>query len=124
MNAQLDDLHLRNYSRNLIERFERDIRLFLEDELKSYYKESWWESGIPQAIRERISSLINNKKKQEPKKIYKKRDLFTFSDYESIVFYKKNWDNIFKSIFHEKPSIQFPFEKLRHLRNDLSHARR
>ena len=124
MNSQLNEIHNKNNARNLIDKFEILIRLFIEDGLKNYYKDSWWESGIPLRIRTRISEFQNNIKKQEPKKIYKRRDSFIFNEYKDIIFYKKNWINIFENVFHEKTNVSFPFNKLRLLRNDLSHARK
>ena len=124
MPSQLDKDHYRNNARNLIDKFERDIRLFIEEELKNYYEENWWEIGIPQTIRIRISNLLNNLKKQSPKRKYKKSELFAFNDYKDIILYKKNWTNIFDSIFQEKINVSYPLKKLKSIRNDLSHARK
>ena len=56
-------------ARDLIENLERIFRFFIQNNLKDYYHENWWEMGIPQPIRERITRQIENKKKKGKKKI-------------------------------------------------------
>ena len=110
-------------ARDLIESFERIFRIFIQNSLKDYYHEQWWELGISQPIRERISRQIENKLKKEPKKNHKKIEEFNFNDYKNLIFRKHNWSNIFQKYFHQKSNIEFPLDKLRLIRNDISHAR-
>ncbi len=46
-----------------------------------------------------------------------------FSDYSSIILRKKNWINVFSKYFPDKKSLDYPLEKLRIIRNDVSHVR-
>ena len=50
-------------------------------------------------------------------------DFLNFFDYNNIILYKKNWNNIFKEFFREKYVVQAPFEKLSNIRNYIAHNR-
>ncbi len=97
---------------NLISDFELKIREFIEQQLRKLYREDWWNQGIPENIREIAEKRKERKKRIEPKRKYDAIDFLNFWDYNNIILYKKNWNNIFREFFREKYVIQAPFEKL------------
>ena len=107
----------------LISEFESKIREFIKNQLEKSFGEDWWNQGIPQNIREMAETRKSNKQKVEPKRLYNTIDFLNFWDYNNIILYKKNWNNIFKEFFREKYVVQAPFEKISNIRNDIAHNR-
>jgi hypothetical protein len=106
-----------------IARFELEIRNFIEVNLKMHYKEAWWEEGIPEIIKNKVSNRITDRQKQDPKIDANKMNFLDFSDYSSIILRKRNWSSVFVKYFPDKKSLDYPLEKLRIIRNDISHVR-
>ncbi|GAJ05273.1 unnamed protein product, partial [marine sediment metagenome] len=104
-------------------RFELEFRNFIEKNLKNHYKVEWWETGIPELIKNKVDSRITERQKRDPKIDIIKMNFLDFSDYSSIIFRKKNWDSIFTNYFPDKKSIDYPLDKLRIIRSDVSHVR-
>ncbi len=109
--------------RENIVRFELEFRNFIKKNLKTHYKEDWWEIGIPEIIKNKVANRITNRQKSDPKIDVTKMSFLDFSDYSSIIFRKKNWSSVFANYFPNKKSIDYPLERLSIIRNDISHAR-
>jgi len=124
MTAKSKDRLIIELARNSIDTFEKIIRKFIEDNLKSHYDENWWEMGIPRPIKELIEQRLTNQRKQEPKRHWKRIEMLTFNDYKGIILRNQNWHNIFQEYFYEKSYVEFPFERLSSKRNDVFHNRK
>jgi len=109
--------------REEIVKIELEIRNFIEKNLKIHYKEEWWEIGIPEIIKNKVDNRITERQKRDPRIDIIKMNFLDFSDYSSIMFRKKNWNSVFANFFPDKKSIDYPLDRLRIIRNDVSHVR-
>jgi len=105
-----------------LDNFEKKIRSFIKEKLKLVYGNNWWEDGIPEYVRERAQKRLEKAKKRNPNIKFNKIDFLTFSDYFSVILRKKNWDKVFSRNFHDKRNLEYPLEKLREIRNNVSHV--
>ncbi len=118
----LKNNELKNNPRDSIDFIEEKLRQFIKQLLLDYYKEDWWQIGIPFKIRENVESLIIKKKKKYPDRHFRKINLLFFSNYNDIICYTKNWKNLFQNFFNRKYNVNYLFENLNNIRNDLFHG--
>ncbi len=114
---------IRQKLKETIDKFEYSIREFITAELKNYYGENWWDICIDSLIKKEVERLINKENKKEPNKIYDKIEYLTFFQYKTIITDKNNWNNLFKNYFLINSNFTFPFDKIRNIRNRISHLR-
>jgi ribonuclease HIII len=88
---------------NLITAFEKELRGFIDKELKKHYGEEWWEKGVNKDIRGKCERL----KRVEQSKGRKVRaiDCLDFSHYAFILADRNNWPNIFSKILENKEEV-------------------
>ena len=113
----------KNEARSKIDVFEAVIIEFIKRYLENYYKQNWWEYGIPGDIKNEAERRLNIEKVEEPHRTYQKYEFLTLTDLMHIICYKNNWRNIFSQIFHKKHQIRTYFENIRNIRNRISHYR-
>jgi ribonuclease HIII len=116
---EIEDTRLECFS--LITGFERDLRIFIENELKEYYGDSWWEQGIDENIRKKCEKLARQEmnKGREIKPV----DCLSFSHYNYILTLKENWKNIFSKVFSDKRTLLGRLQILKNVRDPAAHAR-
>jgi len=114
-----DDTRIECYS--LITTFEKDLRGFIEKELKKYYSEEWWEKGVDKNIRGRCEKLANSEEKKGRKA--RPIDCLEFPHYQFIITDKNNWPNIFSKIFGDKDKFLARLTILKDVRDPVAHAR-
>lgn len=105
-----------------IEKFEIEIRNFLKNQLIKAYKETWWEDGIPDYVRNDVEKKISIRQKSSPNFEFEDINFLEFGHYFIIISRKKNWTNIFSHIFPDKKSVDYLLKKLKTFRNDLYHG--
>ncbi|MCK4798293.1 MAG: toll/interleukin-1 receptor domain-containing protein [Spirochaetes bacterium] len=86
----------------LISDFEKEIRIFIRDNLKQFYEDkSWFEDGIPSNLILKWANKFEKDKgrtwkKNEENKLF---EFLEFPDYIEIISMENNWNNIFKDKF-------------------------
>lgn len=101
--------------------FERVIRYFITEELKSFFGDEWFTQGVPEDIR------INwQKRKADDERVGRlaEENLINyadFSDYQVIIL--RNWKNVFSRFFRDKDQTRVRFDDLNNFRKPAMHAR-
>ena len=115
----IEDARLECY--NLITAFEKELRKFIEKELKKYYGDEWWERGVNDNVRGRCEKLkrIEEKKGRKVKLI----DCLDFSHYSIILTDRNNWPNIFSKILGDKNKLLARLDILKSIRDPVFHTR-
>lgn len=111
-----------NAAHDLIQRFETQIRKFIDEKMKKVFGENWTEDQVPEAIRQqwlkKRQTDRDNNDCERPLIAYA-----AFSDYEQIITRKDNWERVFKPIFRRQTSVQESFRRLYPTRNCTMHSR-
>lgn len=114
---------VKNEVRSKIDVFEALIIKFIIEHLKKYYKENWWQHGVPGNIKDDAEKRLNAEKIQEPNREYKNFEFLTLTNLMHIICYKRNWKEIFSHVFYKKHQIKTYFENIIKIRNRASHYR-
>ena len=111
-----------NAAHDLFQRFETQIRKFIDEEMKKVFGKNWTEHQVPGAIRQQW--LEKRQKARDNNDCEKPLIAYTaFSDYEQIITRNDNWERVFKPIFSRRTSVQESFGRLYPIRNCTMHAR-
>ncbi|MHC1605648.1 MAG: response regulator [Candidatus Methanofastidiosia archaeon] len=108
--------------------FEQHFNRFIENALKKFYGEKWWDMSIPLFAKTKCEQRRTNaqlrKKRLMPLLFY-----VDFSFYVPIILYQDenrdidNWKNIFESYFVSIGWIKARLIELNHIRNDIAHSK-
>jgi len=111
----------------VLNELEERIRILIDKKI-SEIRSDYWDSLIPQGVRERVKEKINyhlSKYPSESVKMLSNYDKLCFcdiSDYHEIITSKANWLQ-FESIFGKKSETDKHFGNLKEYRNCIKHSR-
>jgi len=111
----------------LIDDTEEKIRLLINKTL-SAKNNNYWETLIPQGIREKVKEKIEQHIQKHPNESSTKRDglnklsFCDVMDYYEIIVSRTNWSN-FESRFVKKSELEKHFVNLKEYRNCIKHSR-
>jgi len=85
-----------------LKKFKEDLSDFLLEKLEKYYKDDWWEKGLPNDIRFYIENKIETipVEPSQIKSLFK--EALELNHYFSIISKDDNWQNIFSNVFNNK----------------------
>ena len=115
----IEDARLECY--NLITAFEKELREFIEKELKKHYGDEWWEKGVNKDVRGRCGRLKRIEKNKGRK--VREIDCLDCSHYSIILTDKNNWPNIFSKILGNKDKLLARLDILKSIRDPVFHTR-
>ena len=111
-----------NAAHDLLQRFETQLRLFINDLMEKAAGDQWTKHRVPGEIRkrwiEKRESARANNEPEHPLIAYA-----DFSDYAPIITRKDNWNDAFKPIFGRRESVQESLQRLYPIRICTMHAR-
>jgi hypothetical protein len=119
----VDNARVMSSAYEILFRLENRLRRFLESKLGSRYGQDWWEKYVTFNVKQKV----NDKKEAELKLSWQVSQDRTntvyllFEDLEKIII--RNWDEVFKSVFHDQHSISLRFGELVEIRNSIAHTR-
>lgn len=106
-------------AREDLNKFEQQVRMFIKNKLKEFYKDDWWKKGVPFYIRNTIEPKIKDKLIKKADISLDGIDFLDFEHYFPIISEKQNWDEIFSNTFSIVNNINEPFESLKVFNNKL-----
>ena len=116
-------LERNNAAHDRLQRFETQIRRFIDEQMASAFGDIWIEHRVPAAIsqkwRERRATARDNGE-EAPQPLIAYAD---FTDYEPIIVSKTNWKEVFAPFFRRKTSVQESLRRLYPIRVCTMHAR-
>jgi hypothetical protein len=101
--------------------FEKVIRYFIMEELKSFLGDKWFRQGIPKELR---TQWQERKADDERAGRLAEENLINyadFSDYKVIIL--QNWTNVFSRFFRDKEQTRVRFDDLNYFRKSVMHSR-
>jgi len=105
-----------------IEVFEREIRRFIERELRGTFSDAWLKTSVPIEIRQRWQERSEDDIKEGRQPEESLISYADFSDYEPIIIH--NWKNVFAKFFKNKEKLQNYLRDLNNIcRKTTMHAR-
>ena len=111
-----------NTAHDRLQRFETQIRKFIDEQMKAIFGENWIKQQVPGEIRkawlEKQQKVKDSGGPEWPLIAYA-----DFSDYVPIITRRDNWNRVFKPIFRRQASIQESFQRLYPIRICTMHAR-
>lgn len=111
-----------NTAHDRLQRFETQIRKFIDEQMKAIFGENWIKQQVPENIRrrwlEKQQMAKDNGGPDWPLIAYT-----DFSDYVPIITRKDNWEKVFKPIFRRSAFVQESFQRLYPIRICTMHAR-
>jgi hypothetical protein len=111
-----------NAAHDQLQRFERDLRIFIDKLMMQAFGASWVKNRTPEGMfdewtRKRTAAI--EKGEAEQALIF----YADFSDYTKIIERKDNWAEVFEALFHRKQDVQESFVRLFPIRICTMHAR-
>ena len=109
-----------NNAHDLLQRFEFQLRRFIDERMEAKFGPSWTKHRIPGDMR----SLWRNKQRQDTDiQKWPTISYADFTDYATIITRNDNWRDLFESVFVNKNSVQESFRRLYPIRLATMHAR-
>ena len=111
-----------NRAHDVFQRFEKQLRLFIDKEMEVAFGGNWIKHKVPGEIRkqwiEKRQKAIDNGEPERPLIVYA-----DFTDYVTIITKKDNWEKVFKPVFKRPTLVQESFQRLYPTRICTMHAR-
>ena len=111
-----------NKAHDRLQRFETQVRRFIDESMKSVFGERWIKSQVPGEIRskwlEKRQKARDSVAEQWPLIAYA-----DFTDYVQIITRKDNWKRVFEPVFKRSVFVQESFQRLYPIRVCTMHAR-
>lgn len=110
-----------NECHDILQRFERNLRKFINDLMVQQYGDDW--------PKKKLRSDTYGKWQEKRTKAEKHGDiiplieLIDFTEYEPIICQKDHWNDIFVNIFKRKESVKESFQRLYPIRLATMHSR-
>lgn len=112
---------------NLIDEIEEKVRVLI-DETLSQKTQDYWDSLIPQGVRERVAEKITQHNGRHPSEVSIERDGFDrlcfcdIMDYHEIITSRAHWAD-FEGKFGKKSEVDKHFGNIKEYRNCIKHSR-
>lgn len=114
-------LQRNNWCHNLLQRFERQIRQFINDQMTSKYGTDWPRHRLPPEIYQKwVGKKKNAGSSGEHLLLIEFAD---FNDYTPIICRGDQWKEVFGSKFKRKESVRESFQRLHPIRVAVMHSR-
>jgi len=111
-----------NKAHDRLQRFETQIRRFIDKQMTAVFGENWIKHQVPENISKtwlaKRQKARDNGEPEWPLIAYA-----DFTDYVPIIVRRDNWRKVFESIFRHKDSVQESFRRLYPIRICTMHAR-
>lgn len=102
--------------------FERDLRSFIEENLRTFFGDGWIRKAVPKNTRDDWTEKREKDLKQGKTPEENLINYADFSAYKEIIIY--NWKNIFSTYFQDKEELRVRLDDLNNLlRTSTMHAR-
>ena len=111
-----------NKAHDRLQRFETQMRKFIDEQMKAVFGENWIKHHVPDEIRQQWL----DKRQKAKDHGERERPLIAyadFADYVKIITRDDNWQKVFKLAFNRKTSVQESFQRLYPIRICTMHAR-
>lgn len=106
----------------VIENFEREIRVFIEEKMKKSFGEQWWKRRVPPDVK---MNAENRQKKDKSRGFSEPLiNCLNFSDYAKIILKRDNWKDLFAPIFGSQEKIKVWLDEIQEIRNSIMHSKR
>ena len=116
------DFERTNEAHDLLQRFETQIRKFIDEQMTEAFGSNWIKHRIDGQMRkqweEKQEKAEANGEREWPLIAYA-----DFTDYVKIITQKNNWRDVFEEFFDRKESVQESFQRLYPIRVCTMHAR-
>lgn len=111
-----------NVAHDRLQRFETQVRKFIDERMKAAFGEDWIKHRVPGEIRktwlEKRQKSKDNGEREWPLIAYA-----DFADYVPIITRSDNWEAVFKPVFRRQTLVQESFQRLYPIRICTMHAR-
>lgn len=111
-----------NAAHDRLQRFETQLRKFINERMTAAFGENWIKHQVPGEIRkawlEKRQKANDNGEPDRPLIAYA-----DFSDYVPIIVRKDNWEQVFEPVFRRPMFVQESFQRLYPIRICTMHAR-
>ena len=111
-----------NEAHDTIQRFETQIRDFLEQRMNEEFGTNWTKHRVPGEIKKQWSDK-QQKARADGETAWPLIAYADFSDYIKIITRGDNWKEVFGEIFIRKSSVQESFQRLLPIRRATMHSR-
>ena len=109
-----------NNAHDLLQRFESQLRSFVDERMEAQFGPSWTKHRIPGDMK----SLWRDKRRQDTDgQQWPPISYADFTDYATIITQNDNWRDLFQAVFVNKNSVQESFRRLYPIRLATMHAR-
>ncbi|MFX0019970.1 MAG: TIR domain-containing protein [Promethearchaeota archaeon] len=88
-----------------LKKFKEDLSDFLIEKLEEYYKDDWWEIGLPNDIRFYIENKIETIQVEASQFKSQFKEALELNHYFSIISKDDNWQKIFSNVFNNKEDL-------------------
>ncbi|MYD50693.1 MAG: hypothetical protein F4W93_04315 [Dehalococcoidia bacterium] len=111
-----------NVAHDTLQRFETEIRKFIDDLMKERFGSNWIKHRVPGEMCKQWKEK-QQKAKDHRENVWPLISYADFSDYVTIITMSNNWQEVFEEIFVRKSSIQESFQRLFPIRLSTMHSR-
>jgi hypothetical protein len=122
LDDQEEGFERNNAAHDLLQRFETQIREFIDTQMTAAFGAKWIKHRVPGNMhdqwRQKTEAAIKNGEQGRPLIAYA-----DFADYVTLIIRRDNWDAIFKPVFHRTEFIRESFQRLYPIRICTMHAR-
>lgn len=111
-----------NRCHNVLQRLERNLRLFIDRVMTAQYGLDWPKKQLPRDVLEAWESK-KTKAEASGALLGLFIDVADFTDYEKIICQKKHWQEVFQPWFKRPESVRESFQRLYPIRLATMHSR-
>ena len=111
-----------NRAHDLLQRFESQVRRFIDERMKAAFGTEWIKHQVPGEMRKQWLDK-QRQAKDEREQRWPLIAYADFSDYVRIITRSDNWQQVFEEVFISKTSVQESFQRLYPIRVCTMHAR-
>ena len=110
-----------NRCHDRLQRFERLLRQFIDNEMTARYGPNWPKKQLPSKVFERWAFKKQQAERSGVKVSY--IDVADFTDYETVICKKDNWREVFEVRFKKIESVRESLQRLQPIRITTMHSR-
>ena len=115
-----EDIERNQNAYDLLLSLETQVRKFIDEEMTAAFGPGWEKHRVSGGKHKEWRQKRMNNKGDSGQSLIAYAD---FTDYLPIIVRSDNWDQVFKTMFERKESVQESFQRLYPIRLDTMHAR-